>query len=71
MSLKPTSSASRVGMPDLPPLLFEGKRYQQVLNGEREGQTQRTGLMKIVDLVSGTTRYVRIYDESRDPGRAS
>lgn len=68
MSLEPISSDSRVGMADLPPILFEGKRYRQVLNGEREGQAQRTGLMKVTDLDSGASTFVSIYNVPREPG---
>lgn len=64
-----TSSASRVGMPVLSPITFEGKRYQQIMNGEREGLAQRTGLMSVLDLASGArSAVVKIYDFPRDPG---
>jgi hypothetical protein len=64
-----TSSASRVGMPALPPITFEGKRYQQIMNGEREGLGQRTGLMSVLDLATGAPpAVVKIYDYPRDPG---
>lgn len=69
MSSEITSSSSRVGMPALPPITFEGKRYQQIMNGEREGLAQRTGLMSVLDLASGArTAVVKIYDYPREPG---
>lgn len=63
-----TSSGSRIGQPALPPLLFEGKRYQQIMNGEREGLGQRTGLMAVYDLTSDTRTIVKIYDYPREAG---
>jgi hypothetical protein len=69
MSSEITSSASRVGMPALPPITFEGKRYQQIMNGEREGLGQRTGLMSVLDLASGAEpTIVKIYDFPREAG---
>lgn len=69
MTLDPTrSSASRVGQPALPHIAFEGRRYEQVMNGERVGQPQRTGLMAVRDLSSGNVRYVKVYDYPRRPG---
>jgi hypothetical protein len=69
MSSEITSSASRVGMPALPPITFEGKRYQQIMNGEREGLGQRTGLMSVLDLASGAEpKVVKIYDYPREAG---
>lgn len=63
------SSGSRVGLPAVSPLTFEGKRYQQIMNGEREGLGQRTGLMAIIDLVTGKrVAVVRLYDYRRDVG---
>jgi hypothetical protein len=63
-----TSSNSRVGLPALPPIMFEGKRYQQIMNGEREGLGQRTGLMAVVDLASGARTVVKVYDYPREAG---
>jgi hypothetical protein len=68
MSLEVSSSQSRIGQPALPPILFEGKRYQQIMNGEREGLSQRTGLMSIVDLQGNTRSVIKIYDVPREPG---
>lgn len=69
MTSEVSSSASRVGLPAVTPITFEGKRYQQIMNGEREGLGQRTGLMAIIDLASGKrVGVVKVYDFPRDPG---
>jgi hypothetical protein len=68
ISLEVSSRQSRVGQPTMPPILFEGRRYQQIVNGEREGLRQRTGLMSIVDLQGNTRSVVKIYDVPREPG---
>lgn len=61
-------SASRVGPGKMRPLLFEGKRYEQVMNGERLGLVQRTGLMAIFDALSNSrVAVIHIYDEPRNP----
>jgi len=68
MSLNVTSSASRVGRPALPHIPFEGKRYEQIMNGEREGLGQRTGLMAVRDMATGkVVSVVKVYDFPRDP----
>ncbi|MCP4119131.1 MAG: hypothetical protein GY737_27750 [Desulfobacteraceae bacterium] len=69
--LEVTSSNSRVGQPELPPVIFEGKRYQQIMNGEREGLNQRTGLLSVLDLASNQRSVVKIYDFPREPGLES
>lgn len=69
MSSDVTRSSSRVGLPALPPIVFEGKRYQQIMNGEREGLGQRTGLMEVVDLARGTRVVVKVYDYPRKAER--
>jgi hypothetical protein len=68
MASEITSSGSRVGMPALPPIAFEGKRYQQIMNGEREGLGQRTGLMAVLDLGTGARTTIVIYDIPREAG---
>lgn len=65
----PTRSASRIGRPSPAPLSFEGRRYEQILNGEREGLAQRTGLMAVTDEASGARiDVVRVYDYPRREG---
>jgi len=64
-----TRSESRVGRPSPAPIVFEGRRYQQILNGEREGLGQRTGLMSVTDVASNQRVDVaRIYDDPRREG---
>lgn len=66
MSIQP--AGSRVGQPSMPEIIFEGKRYMQIENGERLG-LQRTGLMGIFDASSNKRlAVVKIYDEQRQPG---
>jgi len=60
--------ASRLPGPYMEPIIFEGKRYEQLDNGVLVGLTQRTGLMGIYDDASNTNlAYVSIYDELRNP----
>lgn len=64
-----TTSSSRVvfGSPD--PISFEGKRYEEIANGEQVGLEQRTGLMSVTDEASHQRlKVVRIYDYPREPG---
>ena len=62
-----TPSLSRVGIPSPAPIVFEGKRYEQILNGELEGLHQRTGLMEVMDMTTGARlAVVRIYDFPRE-----
>ncbi len=62
-------SASRIGRPSPAAIVFEGRRYQQILNGEREGLDQRTGLMSVTDEASHERIDVaRIYDYPRREG---
>jgi hypothetical protein len=68
MTSEITSSGSRIGQPALAPILYDGKRYQQIMNGEREGLGQRTGLMAVYDLANNTRIVVKIYDYPREPG---
>ena len=45
-------SFSRIGPPDVEPVVFEGRRYEQVSNGEVLGLDQRTGYLAVVDPVT-------------------
>ncbi len=63
-----TSHCSRVGIPSPPAIVFEGKRYEQILNGELRGLSQRTGLMAVTDVATGEgLAVVRVYDYPREP----
>lgn len=60
--------SSSVGPSSPVPIEFEGKRYEQIENGEDLGLAQRTGLMAIIDEVRNIrVGVVRIYDYPRDP----
>ncbi len=64
-----SSSASRIGRPSPRPISFEGKRFEQIKNGERLNLGQRTGLMAITDEASNTrVGAVKIYDYPRREG---
>lgn len=61
-------SGSRIGQVYLPPIVFEGKRYEQVRNGALFGHKQRTGLMAVFDNQSGARLgLVQIYETPVDP----
>ena len=62
------ASQSRVGQAYLQPIVFEGKRYKEILNGELLDLPQRTGLMMIIDEATNTRLdVVKIYETPRDP----
>ena len=61
--------ASRVGRPSPVPISFEGKRYEQIKNGELLGLGQRTGLIAVIDEAGGQRiAVVKIYDYPRREG---
>ena len=67
-----TPKISRVGRPSPRPISFEGRRYEQIMNGQRLGLAQRTGLMAITDEASDQRiGVVRIYDYPRREGLES
>ena len=67
-----TRKVSRVGRPSPPPVSFEGKRYEEIQNGQPLGLEQRTGLMAVIDEASNQrVRAVRIYDYPRREGLES
>ncbi len=64
-----TRSDSRVGRPSPAAVSFEGRRYEQILNGLREGLGQRTGLMAVTDEATNLrVEVVRVYDYPRREG---
>lgn len=68
MSDKASASGSRVGQASMADIVFEGKRYMQIENGEKLG-VQRTGMMAVFDDSSNKRlAVVKIYDEGRTPG---
>lgn len=70
MAAKFTRKGSRVGPPGMAPVVFEGKRYEQIMNGALEGLGQRTGLMAIYDAATNErVAWVKVYDTPRDPRR--
>jgi hypothetical protein len=46
-------SFSRIGPPDVEPVEFEGRRYEQIINGEHEHLDQRTGYLAVTDIATG------------------
>jgi len=61
------SSQSRVGPAHLKPIVFEGKRYREILNGELLDLPQRTGLMMIMDeTTNARVAVVKVYETPRD-----
>lgn len=67
-----TRKASRVGRPSPAPISFEGKRYEQILNGDLLGLGQRTGLMSVTDEASKQrVGVVKVYDYPRREGLES
>lgn len=62
-----SAAPSRVGQPRMKPIVFEGRRYEQIMNGQVSGLAQRTGLMAIFEAESKTRlAVIKIYDEERD-----
>ena len=60
---------SRVGRPSPAPISFEGKRYEQIKNGQLLGLGQRTGLMAVTDEASSRRiAVVKVYDYPRREG---
>lgn len=59
---------SRIGVPELPPVVFEGRRYEPLMDGVPGESGPRTGLMAIHDAASGALiRVVRIYAVAVNP----
>lgn len=58
---------SRIGQPELPPIVFEGRKYSQIMNGAALDLAQRTGYVSVVDVSEVTLlAIIRIYDVELD-----
>lgn len=56
--------------PSPPAISFEGRCYEQILNGERQGLKQRTGLLAVTDEASGLRiDVIALYDHPHREGR--
>jgi len=65
-----TRSKSRVGQPLLPPIVFEGRRYEQIDNAERLGLPQRTGYLAVFDnQTNERITNVKVYDVAFNPDK--
>ncbi len=63
---------SRIARPSPPPISFEGKRYEQIMNGQALGLGQRTGLMSVTDEATHQrVAVVKVYDYPRREGLES
>lgn len=60
-------SFSRIGVPDVPAVEFEGKRYAQIDNGENEHLDQRTGYLAVTDTSTNQRlKTIKVYDVAFD-----
>ncbi len=61
-------SFSRIGPPDVEPVLFQGRRYEQIVNGENRKLDQRTGYLAVIDIASQKeVATIKVYDVPFDP----
>jgi hypothetical protein len=59
---------SRIGPPDVDPVEFEGRRYEQIIDGEHEHLDQRTGYLGVTDLATGKrVAAIKVYAVAFDP----
>jgi hypothetical protein len=59
---------SRVGQPDLPAIVFEGRKYEQIMDGDALDLPQRTGFLAVFDAETGARMaLVKVYDVVFDP----
>lgn len=59
---------SRVGQPELPAIPFEGRRYEQIMNGDALDLPQRTGYLAVFDAATGSRlALIKVYDVEFDP----
>lgn len=58
---------SRIGIPGVKPVEFEGKRYEQIIYGEREQLDQRTGYLAVIDSrTNQRLKAIKVYDVAFD-----
>lgn len=63
---------SRIARPSPAAISFEGRRYEQILNGQAQGLGQRTGLMAVTDEATHQrVAVVSVYDYPRREGLES
>ncbi len=61
-------SMSRIGQQMMPPIIFEGRRYEQIMNGEALDLPQRTGYLGVFDdATDAIIAMVKVYDVNFDP----
>jgi hypothetical protein len=64
----PGLGKSRVGQAPTPPILFEGRRYEQIINGAALELDQRTGYLAVFDADTGHREaLIKIYVVPFDP----
>lgn len=67
MTIDSEDNFSRIGPPDVAPIEFEGKRYEQVIYGENEKLDQRTGYLAVINIQTNQRiRAVKVYDVAFD-----
>ena len=60
--------ASRGMPPQVAPVTHKGIRYEQVMNGLRQGLPHRTGYLSATDIASGKQLWtLLVYETGRDP----
>ena len=64
----PTLGQSRVGQAPTQPILFEGRKYEQITNGAALELDQRTGYLAVFDAETGTRQaLIKVYVVPFDP----
>jgi len=65
---KGTRKMSRIGMPELPAIVFENRKYDEIRNGGTLGLRQRTGYVSVIDTEKVELLFlIKIYDVVFDP----
>jgi hypothetical protein len=68
MSKRGIITMSRIGQPETPPIVFENRRYEQVMNGESQGLPQRTGYLAVFNAASNERiTEIKVYDVNFNP----